>query len=87
VITSAAVTVGLSAVQLNTVDTDGIHGQRLVVRNTGTTDVFLGGSTVTTGNGLTLPAGGVQEMPLSPGELVFAIASVTGSVRVLRVGA
>ena len=63
--------------------TDG--GNSISLRNRGDTGVFLGGSTVTTVNGLALPAKADRTLSLAPGEVLYGIygAGLTGSVTYL----
>lgn len=85
-VSAAETVVGTTAVQLGGVDTSGVYGQRLVVRNTGTSTVYLGGPAVTTTTGLPLDASASLTLTLEADDQVYAVATVAGTVRVLRVG-
>lgn len=83
-VAAAQVSVGTSATVLNAVDAD---PQSVLVRSpsAATTSVYVGPSTVTTGNGFELPAGGSLSMDLAAGEQLYGIvASGTQTVHVLR---
>jgi hypothetical protein len=71
-ITSGQITVGTSRVQ---VDGCSHNPSRLHVHNNeNTADLFLGGVTVTTSNGLRLPKLDSIEIELNPGEALYAIS-------------
>lgn len=85
-VSSAQLTVSTSAVALAATESDGVFGFSLVIKNTGSTDVFLGAAGVTTSTGFALTAGATASVDLTSGEALFAVAAVTGTVHVLRVG-
>lgn len=82
-VTAARVTVGTSAVALNTA---GTGGQTLVIKNVGATlAADLGPSGVTSGAGFDLSAAAVVTVELDAGDVLFAISSSTGTtLAVLR---
>lgn len=86
-ITTGQVSVSSTATALTSGQTDdAATGFSIVLKNTGSTDVFLGGSGVTTATGFVLAAGSTFSVDLGSGEQLFAVAAVTGTVHVLRVG-
>lgn len=77
---SQRVTVSNVAVALNAA---GQNGVRLIVTNQHATDsVDLGSSAVTAANGYELKAGKTVEVPLGPGERLWAIRTAATDVRV-----
>lgn len=61
--------------------------QSLVLRNSGATDVVLGGTGVTATTGYTLAAGvALGRIEIAAGEQLFVIAATTGTLEVLRLG-
>lgn len=75
------VTVGTSA---TSVIAAGVAGLRAVVRNAGSTSVFLGPAGVTTTTGYELAAGDSVEVPVNGGGEVFGVvATGTEPVHVL----
>lgn len=91
VIPRQAVSVGTSAVRLDSASTDTVAGTRVTVIAQATGTLVLGGdNTVSAVNGCRLPtvAGTVLSVDLDRGEQLWAIvASGTLSVDVLTVGA
>lgn len=80
-----AVTVTTTATRLDTTDeTDSVSGSSLVVYNNGSATVYVGGSDVTTANGLPVAASAWGPgVDLDPGEAWYGIvASGTVEVRV-----
>lgn len=85
-VSSAQVAVGATPTSLGVTD-GGQVGVRILLRNTGATDVFLGGSAVTTAIGYNLASGtSLALSDLNADDAVFAIAAVSGTVHVLRTG-
>ena len=78
-VTGARVTVGTSAVALNTVSTG---GQCLRIKN-GAAVVSLGASGVTTVNGFDLAVSGEMTVELDGGDVLFAICATSSVVHVL----
>lgn len=85
-VASAQVTVGTTATLVSAVESDFSVGSAAKVKNTGAADVFLGGAGVTTTTGFALASGATTDVPLGPGEQLFAVAAATGTVHVLRLG-
>ena len=72
-ITSGQTIVGTSATQI---DGSSANPSRLHVHNNdNTNDLFLGGATVTTSNGLRLAKLDSIELELNPGEALYAISA------------
>lgn len=94
-IQGAQVDVSTAAVELNAADTDGVAGQRLLIRNLDADElaVHLGPSTVDPGGaagvkGCRLQFGESLALTLDPGEKLYGrTASGTVTLDVLRVGA
>lgn len=83
-IDTAQVSVGTSPTLIVATATGGL---RAVLSNGGPADVFIGASSVTTGAGFKLPAGGTISVQLDAGEAVHGIvASGTSTVSVLTGG-
>ena len=83
-VASAAVTVATTATALHAADAD---PQSVSVSNVGAAIVYLGGSDVTTSNGVPLAAGASVPVGLNGGEVLYGrVASGTVEVRVLRQG-
>lgn len=82
-VSAERVTVGTSAVALNTASTGGLT---LVVKNVGATlAADLGPSTVTSGAGFDVPAAATVTVEVDAGDVLFAISSGTGTtLAVLR---
>lgn len=87
---SRAVTVTTSATPLDTVDdtADGLRGQDFIMYNNSAVTVYLGGSDVTTANGLPIAAGSWSPgYTLSMADTRYGIvASGTADVRVDETG-
>lgn len=87
-----ALTAGVRAA-LNATDSDNIPGQSVAILSTddGTgaeVDLYLGGPTVTTGNGAKLPAGTPFSTSVDPrGEVLYAVCPVDATVFLLHQGA
>lgn len=78
---AAQVTVGTSATSLTA---SGVAGARAIIRNAGSTSVFLGPSDVTTTTGYELATGESVEFALTSGSELFGIvATGTEDVHVL----
>lgn len=77
-VTSGQVAVGSTATALNTAGA----GQHLVLvaQSTG---VFVGGSGVTTSDGLELPNGTPLAVQVDPGDVLFAVHATSATVHVL----
>lgn len=72
-ITSGQTTVGTAAVQIDGSSVNPIH---LTIHNNDNTKVlYLGGSNVTTSNGLSLLKEETLQLTLYPGETLFAVTS------------
>lgn len=82
-VTAARVTVGTSAVALNTAS---VGGQTLVIKNVGATlAADLGPSSVTSGGGFEVATAAVVTVEVDAGDVLFAISSSTGTtLAVLR---
>lgn len=78
-VSAARVTVGTSAVALNT---PGTGGQTLDIKN-GAAIVSLGASDVTTATGLDVAASGTLRVELDAGDVLFAICGTSSVVQVL----
>lgn len=78
-VSAARVTVGTSAVALNTASTS---GQCLRIKNGGVV-VALGPSTVTTTNGLDVAISGELTVELDAGDVLFAVSASSSVVQVL----
>lgn len=78
-VSAARVTVGTSAVALNTASTG---GQCLRIKN-GAVVVALGPSTVTTTNGLDVAISGELTVELDAGDVLFAVSASSSVVQVL----
>jgi hypothetical protein len=86
---SRAVSVGTTATALDTVDeSDSQMGSSIAVYNNGASTVYVGGSDVTTSNGVPVAAGSWgPSISLDGPERVYGIvASGTVEVRVLEAG-
>lgn len=83
---SAQTSVGTSPTLMVRADAD---GERVVLYNpSGTNPVYLGGASVTTGDGYRMPAGDKVSVTLGAGEELYAVATLAGeSLHVLRTGA
>jgi len=81
------VTVGSAAVSL-TPSAVAFPGRRVVVRNTSSDPVCLGGPDVTSSDGYVLAAGEELDLPLPPGDDLWAVrgASADVEVHILRLG-
>lgn len=80
-LSSAAVTVSTSATPLHTGSVQ--PGRVVVYNNDATATLYVGGSDVTTSNGIAVAAGRSLSMTLGPGEVAFGIvASSTLNARV-----
>lgn len=78
------VTVSTTAIALAT---GSASGTATLVRNRGTSPVYLGGSGVTTATGFQVDAGDIVSIELGPLEIVYAIAAAGSHVcHVLRNG-
>lgn len=84
-VTAARFTVSTSAVALNTA---GVAGGWLEVKNTSANAADLGPSSVTAGAGYDLAAGASADVFLAAGEVLYAIRSgaVDATLAVLRTG-
>lgn len=82
-VSAERVTVGTSAVALNTASTAGLT---LVIKNVGATFAAdLGPSAVTSGAGFDVPVGATVTVEVDAGDVLFAISSSTGTtLAVLR---
>lgn len=78
-VTAARVTVGTSAVALNTASPG---GERLVIKN-GAAIIALGPAGVTTGTGFELAAAATIEVELDSGDVLFAICGTSSIVQIL----
>ncbi len=86
-ITSTTVSVGTTAVRLDSSDGPGPTGST-AVRNAGTATVYLGGPNVTTSNGIALDVGQTFTADLAPNDALYGIAaSGTHDCRVIQLGA
>ena len=87
-ITAQRVTVSTVAVALSAVETDGVSGSVLLLKNTSANAADLGPAGVTAGAGFDLAAGASLTVELPFGEQLFAIrsAAADATVAVLRVG-
>lgn len=86
---SRAVTVATTATRLDTADkTDSFGGSSIAAYNESGVTVYLGGSDVTTANGVPVPAATWGPgMDLQPGEALYGIvAAATAAVRVIEQG-
>jgi hypothetical protein len=80
-ISTAQITVGTARVLLAAADDS---GQRVTVHNNESAQqVFLGGSDVTTSNGIHLDGKQERQMTLNPGESLYGIASNSYVVSVM----
>jgi len=87
-IQSAAVSVGTTATALNAAESAGSDRVSLVVYNNGASTIYVGGSDVTTSNGVPIAAGAslaVNELDVAE-RLYGIVASGTVEARVLRQG-
>jgi hypothetical protein len=84
-VNSRAVSVGTTATRL---DNSGNNAQSLAVYNAGSATVYVGGSDVTTANGIPVAATSWGPgMDLKPGDALYGIvASGTHEVRVIESG-
>lgn len=85
-VNARAVSVTTSATRLDTIEGGNNRVIGLAVYNAGGSSVYLGGSGVTTAQGLTLPAGAGATMDVDTTDGLYAIAGGTVEVRVLEVG-
>lgn len=87
-IASAAVSVATTATALHAAESAGSDRVPLVVANVGAATIYVGGSDVTTSNGVPIAAGASLTVnELAPGEVLFGIvAASTVEARVLRQG-
>ena len=83
-LTTGAITVATSAVPLPANPLE--YRRALVVHNAGDVDVFLGGSNVTTANGLPLAAGEKIAFDIqgNPNVVVYAICATSSDVRIME---
>lgn len=81
---SSTITVGASATPLPLSPLE--YRRALVVHNNGSSTIYLGGSTVTTSNGLPLLAGEkiAFDIQNNPNVVVYAIASTSVNVRIME---
>lgn len=87
-VSAARVTVGATAVALNT-DTGTVSGGRLLIKNTHVSDdLVLGGSDVAAGTGFALTAGAILDLRVPAGEQVYAVRGAAADItaHVLRLG-
>lgn len=83
-IAGSRVTIGTAATALFTADSDSSF---VTVTNTGAAAVDLGGSAVVSAAGYNLAVNEtLRNFPLAAGEVLYAIAAVSGTVQVLRSG-
>lgn len=85
-----SVATGAAAVALvtPTVDTDGVTGRDVWVRNVGSADIFIGPAGVTTGAGFPVAINTTHgPMRLLPGETLFGISAAAQTMKVLQAGA
>lgn len=87
-ITADHVAVGTTATQISTDERDSRAGTRILVRvpSGASVSVFLGGSLVTTSNGVELAPGESYSDALERGEPLYAVASQEETVEVLQGG-
>lgn len=79
---NAEVSVATTATRIATGDSDGCIA---TIKNIGSADVYLGGSSVTTATGLALGASAAMSLDLDAGENLYGIvATGTVLVRVMR---
>lgn len=84
IVRSSAVTIGTTRSQL-TPEADRLHGRRKIIIANGSTEIFIGGSDVTSSNGLRLAANARLELDvLDIGDLYGITASGTSDVRILE---
>ncbi|HLS44291.1 MAG TPA: hypothetical protein VK045_02545 [Ornithinicoccus sp.] len=85
--TEQRVTVGSTPLSL-TPSAVGFPGRRVVVRNTSAAPLCLGGPDVTAGTGYVLAPGEQLDLPLPPGDDLWAVRGSTADVEVhiLRLG-
>jgi hypothetical protein len=77
-ISFARVTVSTTAAALNTA---GVDGQRLAIKNTHATDaLILGDSSVAAGTGYSLAAGATLQLELKPGDVVYGIRGASADI-------
>lgn len=73
-ISNDQVSVSTSATEIETADA-GAANVTVIVKNTGSANVFLGDANVTTGNGYRLAIGDVLPVPLTAGEALYGIVA------------
>lgn len=89
---SAQIAVGTAPVLVSMPEEDVTIGSQILIRNVGTTEVFIGGPDVTTGNGFRLAAAGAgsessaHQIQRSTNDIFYAVTGVSGTVHVLYVG-
>lgn len=83
-LTTEAITVATSAVPLPATPLE--YRRALVVHNAGDVDVFLGGSNVTTANGMPLAAGEKIAFDIqgNPNVVVYAVCATSSDVRIME---
>jgi hypothetical protein len=93
---SNQIAVSTTPVKVSLADADGLPGSSFLIKNTGTTTVYLGGPAVTTSIGFPLDAGEVLGVDLKEPSstaavghrdgALYAISATSGSIAVLGVG-
>ena len=79
---NAEVSVATTATVIASGDSDGCVA---TIKNVGSADVYLGGSSVTTANGVALGASAAMSFDLDAGEKLYGIvATGTNAIRVMR---
>jgi hypothetical protein len=63
----------------------GFTPTRVKISN-GAAVIYLGGSTVTTGNGVAVPINGITDVTLVNGEVLYAVSATSSVVGVLHEG-
>lgn len=82
-IRSSVVAVTTAATLLTTGGNSNSDLKTVVLRNDSGADIFIGGPTVTTGNGLRIPTASTLSVDLGPVDDLYGIAGATLNLQVL----